>query len=127
MGIPPKSAVSRVVGTLKRVISRQLKEQCPHGLSKVYWDGGGGWARGCFASTVGINEATIRHYVQHQGEQETGHAQLELSGDPARKGGGRYAIWYGLRIIGLYAQPTSSGFLKVNLAMALRPLCQDHD
>ncbi|MCP9468995.1 MAG: IS200/IS605 family transposase [Nitrospira sp.] len=87
MGIPPKSAVSRVVGTLKRVISRQLKEQCPHGLSKVYWDGGGGWARGCFASTVGINEATIRHYVQHQGEQETGHAQLELSGDPARKGG----------------------------------------
>jgi hypothetical protein len=27
---------------------------------------------------VGINEATIRHYVQHQGEQETGQAQLEL-------------------------------------------------
>lgn len=41
-----------------------------------------GWwrdlARGFFASTVGINEATIRQYVRHQGEQETGQAQLEL-------------------------------------------------
>ena len=78
MVIPPKYAVSRVVETLKSVTSRQLKEKFPHVLSKVYWDGGGGWARGFFPSTVGINEATIRHYVQHQGEQETGQAQLEL-------------------------------------------------
>ena len=78
MVIPPKYAVARVVETLKSVTSRQLKEKFPHVLRKVYWDGGGGWARGVFASTVGINEATIRHYVQHQGEQETGQAQLEL-------------------------------------------------
>lgn len=51
MVIPPKYAVSRVVET---------------------------WARGFFASTGGINEATIRQYVRHQGEQETGQAQLEL-------------------------------------------------
>lgn len=78
MVIPPKYAVSKVVETLKRVTSRQLKEKFPHGLRNVSWDGDGGWARGVFASTVGINEATIRHYVQHQGEQETGQAQLEL-------------------------------------------------
>ena len=78
MVIPPKYAVSKVVETLKSVTSRQLKEKFPHVLRKVYWDGGGIWARGFFASTVGINEATIRHYVQHQGEQETGQAQLEL-------------------------------------------------
>lgn len=78
MVIPPKDAVSKVVETLKSVTSRQLKEKFPHVLSKVYWDGGGVWARGCFASTVDINEATIRQYVQHQGEQETGQAQLEL-------------------------------------------------
>jgi len=78
MVIPPKYAVSRVVEILKSITSRQLKEKFPHVLSKVYWDGGGGWARGFFPSTVGINEATIRHYVQHQGEQETGQAQLEL-------------------------------------------------
>ena len=29
-------------------------------------------------STVGINEATIRRYVQYQGEQDTGQAQLEF-------------------------------------------------
>ena len=87
MVIPLKHAVSRVVETLKSVTSRQLQEKFPHVLSKVYWDGGGVWARGLFASTVGINEATIRHYVQHQGEQETGHAQLEWQGAPAWKGG----------------------------------------
>ena len=78
MGIPPKYAVLQVVEALKRVTSRQLKEKFPHMVRKVYWDGGGVWARGFFASTVGINEATIRRYVQHQGEQETGQAQLEL-------------------------------------------------
>ncbi len=78
MVIPPKYAVSRVVETLKSVTSRQLKEKFPHVLRKAYWDGGGVWARGFFASTVGINEATIRQYVRHQGEQETGQAQLEL-------------------------------------------------
>jgi hypothetical protein len=31
-------------------------------------------ARGWFASTVGLNEATIRQSVRHLGEQETGHA-----------------------------------------------------
>jgi hypothetical protein len=45
------------------------------------------WVRGFFASTVGINEAAIRQYVRHQGEQETGQAQLELSGDPTCKVG----------------------------------------
>ena len=76
--IPPKYAVSKVVEILKSVTSRRLKEKFPHDLAKVYWDGGGIWARGFFASTVGINEATIRQYVRHQGEQETGQAQLEL-------------------------------------------------
>lgn len=78
MVIPPKYAVSRVVETLKSVTRRQLKEKFPHVLSKVYWDNGGVWARGFFAFTGGINEATIRQYVRHQGEQETGQAQLEF-------------------------------------------------
>ncbi|MDE3242149.1 MAG: transposase, partial [Nitrospirota bacterium] len=47
---------------------RRLKEKFPHYLAKVYWDGGGVWARGFFASTVGVNEATIRQYVRYQGE-----------------------------------------------------------
>jgi len=78
MVIPPKYAVSRVVEALKSVTSRRLKDKFPHMLRRVYWDGGGVWAGGFFASTVGINEATIRQYVRHQGDQETGQAQLEL-------------------------------------------------
>jgi len=68
MVISPKYAVSKVVETSKSVTSRQLKEKFPHVLRNVYWDGGRGWPRGVFASTVGINEATTRQHVRHQGE-----------------------------------------------------------
>ena len=78
MIIPPKYAVSKVVETMKSVTSRQLKEQFSHFLSKVYWDGGGVWGRGFFVSTVGVNEAVIRRYVQYQGRQEEGQATLEI-------------------------------------------------
>ena len=60
MVIPPTYAVSKEVETLKSATSRRLKEKFPHYLAKVYWDGGGILPRGFFASTVGINEATIR-------------------------------------------------------------------
>jgi len=46
-------------------------------LNNVYGDGGGVWAGGLFASTVGINEATIRQEVRHQVEQKTGHVPPE--------------------------------------------------
>ena len=78
MVIPPKDAVAKVVGTLKSVTSARMKEKFPQFLRKVYWDGRGIWGRGFFVSTVGINEATIRRYVQYQGEQDTGQAQLEF-------------------------------------------------
>jgi len=78
MIIPPKYAVSKVVETMKSVTSLKLKEKFSHFLRKVYWDGGGIWGREFFVSTVGINEATIRAYVQYQGKQEEGQAKLEL-------------------------------------------------
>ena len=36
------------------------------------------WSKGYFVSTVGINEATIRKYVQKQGEEDSGQALLEF-------------------------------------------------
>ncbi|MFQ5954470.1 MAG: hypothetical protein ACE5JZ_05335, partial [Kiloniellales bacterium] len=39
---------------------------------------GGILAKGYFVSTVGINEKIIRRYVQKQGEEDAGQAQLEL-------------------------------------------------
>jgi putative transposase len=77
MVIPPKYAVSMVVETLKKNTSRSLSLKFRF-LEKVYWDRGGIWSKGFFVSTVGINEAVIRRYVEMQGKEDTGQAQLEL-------------------------------------------------
>jgi len=76
MVIPPKYAVSMVVETLKKNTSRHLRHKFRF-LDKVYWDGGGIWSVGYFVSTVGINEAVIRRYVEMQGKEDTGQAELD--------------------------------------------------
>ena len=69
--IPPKYAVSTVVGYLKRVSSRLLRmhfdwlQQVPNL-----------WADGFFVSTVGANEGVIRRYIKFQDKQEYGQAEL---------------------------------------------------
>ena len=47
-------------------------------MSKEYWDKRVIWGKGFFVSTVGINEKIIRKYVELQGEEDTGQAELEL-------------------------------------------------
>ena len=47
-------------------------------LDKVYWGVEGIWSIGYFVSTVGINESTIRKYVQMQGMEDSGQAKLEF-------------------------------------------------
>ena len=47
-------------------------------LDKVYWGMGGIWSIGYFVSTVGVNEETIRKYVQMQGREDSGQAKLEF-------------------------------------------------
>lgn len=78
MVIPPKYSVSFVVETMKKNTSRHLRKKFAHFFSKVYWDGGGIWSKGFFVSTVGVDEETIRRYVQQQGEEDAGQASLEL-------------------------------------------------
>ena len=77
MVIPPKYAVCKVVETIKSNTSKSLKQKFSF-LGKVYWDEGGIWGKGYFVSTVGLNEETIRRYVEMQGKEETGQAELEL-------------------------------------------------
>ena len=77
MVIPPKYAVSTVVETLKKNTSRHLSLKFRF-LAQVYWDREGIWSKGFFASTVGINEAVIRRYVEKQEKEDTGQAELEL-------------------------------------------------
>ena len=77
MVIPPKYALSKVTGIIKKNTSRSLSRKFAF-LQKVYWDQKGIWGKGYFVSTVGINEEVIRQYVQSQAEEETGQAQLEF-------------------------------------------------
>ncbi len=63
MVIPSKYAVSTVVETIKKNTSRHLSLKFRF-LKRVYWDNRGIWSKGFFVSTVGINEAVIRKYVQ---------------------------------------------------------------
>lgn len=77
MVIPPKYAVSAAVETLKKNTSRELNLKFRF-LKNVYWDNEGIWSKGFFVSTVGINESVIRKYVEMQGKEDAGQAQLEF-------------------------------------------------
>lgn len=77
VSIPPKFSVSKVVGIIKANSSRDLKKKFPF-LKQVYWGTNGIWSDGYFASTVGINERIIKKYIQQQGIEDSGQAQLVL-------------------------------------------------
>jgi len=64
LSIPPKMAVSRVVGTIKGRVAIRMYKEIPE-IRKKFW-GRRFWARGYFVSTVGVNEETIRKYIQNQ-------------------------------------------------------------
>lgn len=66
--IPPKYAVSNVIGYLKGKIAIKLFERYPK-LGKRYW-GRHFWSRGYCVSTVGIDEEQIRLYVRWQEKKE---------------------------------------------------------
>ncbi len=69
--IPPKYSVCTVVGYIKGVSSKLMRMHFSY-LQHVP----SLWAVGFFVSTVGINEAIIRRYIQYQDKQEYGQAEL---------------------------------------------------
>jgi putative transposase len=77
VSIPPKLSVGEVVRIIKANTARMLKKKFDF-LKKVYWGNEGIWSDGYFVSTVGINEETIRKYIQQQGLEDFGQAQLEI-------------------------------------------------
>ena len=84
MWIPPKYAVSKVVNILKSNTAQNLKQKFPF-LKKVYWGSQGIWSDGYFVSTVGYNEEMIRKYIQKQGEEDAGRAQLVMLWNSLRR------------------------------------------
>jgi putative transposase len=77
ISIPPQLSVGKVVGIIKANTARELNIKFPF-LREVYWGTRSIWSAGYFVSTVGINEEIIRKYIQQQGEEDAGQAQLEL-------------------------------------------------
>jgi putative transposase len=77
MSIPPKYSVSEVVNMVKANSGRKVREKFLH-LDKVYWGVTGIWSTGYFVSNVGIHESTICNYVQMQGKEDSGQAELGL-------------------------------------------------
>ncbi len=78
MSVPPKMSVGSVVRIIKANTSRGMKKKFPF-LKDVYWGTDGIWSDGYFVSTVGITQSALRKYIQHQGEEGTGQAELHFS------------------------------------------------
>lgn len=76
MIIPPKYAISDVMGQLKSQSASRLRKKFDW-LAKVYWKENIVWSPGYFVSSVGVDEATIKRYVEFQGRQDEGqHRQV---------------------------------------------------
>ena len=76
ISIPPKYAVSQVVGFIKGKSAIHLARV--YGEHKRSFVGQHFWARGYFVSTVGRDEAVIREYIKHQEHEDTRLDQLNL-------------------------------------------------
>ena len=77
VSIPPSWSVGKVVGIIKANTARNMKAELPF-LKDVYWGTDSIWSEGYFVSTVGINEAIIRRYIEHQGQADAGQINLKL-------------------------------------------------
>ena len=64
ISIPPKYAVSDVIGKIKGKVAIRMFAKFPE-LRKKYW-GSHFWSRGYFISTVGKNEEMIKEYIRNQ-------------------------------------------------------------
>ena len=74
MKIPPKYAVSQVVGYIKGKSAIHLARL--YGERKRSFVGQSFWARGYFVSTVGRDEAVIRAYIRNQEAEDRRLEQL---------------------------------------------------
>ena len=77
MVIPPKYSIASVMGQLKSQSAAFVRRKFTW-LQKVYWKENIVWSPGYFVSSVGLDEATIKRYVETQGQQDSGQLHLKL-------------------------------------------------
>jgi len=76
ISIPPKYAVSQVVGYIKGKSAIHVSRV--YGERKHNFVGQHFWARGYYVSTVGRDERVIRAYIRHQEAEDQRLEQLNL-------------------------------------------------
>ena len=76
IAIPPKYAVSQVVGYIKGKSAIHIARV--YGERRRNFVGQHFWARGYFVSTVGRDEEVIRRYIQDQEKEDSRLEQLNL-------------------------------------------------
>ena len=76
ISIPPKYAVSQVIGYIKGKSTIHLARV--YGERRRNFVGQHFWARGYFVSTVGRDEAVIREYIKNQEREDQRLEQMNL-------------------------------------------------
>ena len=77
ISIPPKYAVSQVIGYIKGKSAIHIERT--YGERKKLFVGQHFWARGYFVSTVGRDEELIRDYIRHHEQEDRRLNQLEFA------------------------------------------------
>lgn len=77
VSIAPKLSIADAVKIIKANTARQMRKRFTF-LSKAYYGTDGIWSIGYFVSTVGMNEKVIKKYIEQQGQEDSGQAQLVL-------------------------------------------------
>ncbi len=76
LSVPPKYAVSNVVGYLKGKSAISIARDV-RGRQRNF-NGEHFWARGYFVSTVGLDEEVVRNYIRNQEKSDSSYEQLKF-------------------------------------------------
>jgi putative transposase len=78
LSVPPKYSISAVVGLLKAVSAKEIREEFPE-VRKQLW-GGEFWEDGYVARTVGdkVTAEVIKKYIRFHEAKKKGAEQLDL-------------------------------------------------
>jgi len=78
LSFPPRYSISKVVGILKAISSKEIREEFPR-VKKELW-GGEFWEDGYFARTVGdkITAEVIKRYIKYHKNNKVGGEQMDL-------------------------------------------------
>ena len=77
ISVPPRMPVSEAVKLIKANTGSAMRKRFPF-LDRVYWGVEGIWSIGYFVSTAGVDEAVVRKYIELQGKEDSGQAELEF-------------------------------------------------